>query len=146
MCQRHAMPLSFYPLIPYFQVSDHIVTAGVVNTMLSIGYLFFMTHWRIFIHSWRSYLCHYWRRCGTHLFPLFKRWSSRFRKYLFGVTMCAALLRFPMRDYSLSVFIFVKDRYALITCTQVVSFCLGRTTHIEWIWLSHPIQVLRSVS
>ena len=36
MRQRHSMPLSWNPLIPYFQESDHSVTVGVVKTMLFI--------------------------------------------------------------------------------------------------------------
>ena len=47
-----------------------------------------------------------------------------------------------MRDSSLSVFIFVKARDALILCTQAVSFSCGRYTRIEKVWMSQPRQVL----
>ena len=48
MCQRHATPLSLYPSITYPQASDHIVTVGVVNTMLFIGSSLSVTLCRIF--------------------------------------------------------------------------------------------------
>ena len=57
--QRHAMHLSLHPLIPYPQALDHSVTVGVVNTILFIGTPLYVTHCRIFIQSWRYFLCHY---------------------------------------------------------------------------------------
>ena len=51
MCNIHAMPLSLYPLIPYFQVLGHSVTVGILKTMLFVGNPLVVTHWRIFIQS-----------------------------------------------------------------------------------------------
>ena len=123
-CQRHAMPLSLYPPILYLQVSDHIATVWVVKIMLFIGTTFYVTHWRIFIQRYRYCMCQYWRCCGPHLFTLFRTCHSRFRMYLYGVMMCVAGLSLPMRDSILSVFVFVKFRDALISCSQAIYFPL----------------------
>ena len=42
--------------------------------------------------------------------------------------ICAARLSLPMRYYSLSVFILVKARDALMSCNQSVYFPLGMNT------------------
>ena len=102
----------------------------------------FATHWRICIQGYRSCLCKEWRRCGIHLLPLFTCLQCWFRNYLAGGMMWSPQLRFPMRDSSLSVFNFVKSKDALIFCTQAVSFSRVRNTCIDWVWMSHPIQVL----
>ena len=88
--QRYAMNLSFNPLIPYTQALDHSVTVGDVKTMLFIGTTFYVTHCRIFIQKFRLCMCQDWSRCGPHFFPHFRRWCSKFSKYLYGVMMCAA--------------------------------------------------------
>ena len=129
VCQRHAMTLSFYPPIPYLQVSDHIATVWVVKIMLFIGTTFSVIHWSIFIHRCRYCVFQYWRCCGPHLFTLFRMRISRLRRYLSGVMMCAVRLSFPMGDYSFYVFVLVNSRDALISCTQVVSFPLSINTH-----------------
>ena len=49
-----------------------------------------------------------------------------------------------MRNSSLSVFIFVKSRYSIMSCTQDVSFSLGMNTHRDRLWMSQPRQVLLS--
>ena len=143
MYQRHAMPLSFHPLIQYLQASDHSLTFGVVNMMLFIGTPISATHCMIFIQRCRSCLYQDWIRCGPHFFPLFSRLRSRFRKHLAGGIIWYAGLSLPMRDSILSVFIFLKDRDALMSCTQAFSFYSSRNTCRERVWMSHPIQVLR---
>ena len=70
MYQRHVMPLSLYPPIPYSQASNHSVTVGVMNKMLFIGTVVSVTHCRIFTQRCSSCLCQYWSRCGPHFFPL----------------------------------------------------------------------------
>ena len=47
MYQRHARNFSLYPTMPYPHASDHSLTVGAVNTILFIGALFDVTHWRI---------------------------------------------------------------------------------------------------
>ena len=47
-----------------------------------------------------------------------------------------------MRDYRLSVFIFVKDRDACMSYTQDVSFSLGSTPRIELVCMYEPRHVL----
>ena len=49
-----------------------------------------------------------------------------------------------MRDPSLSILIFVKDKDVLISCTKAVYFSLVRNTRRERVWMSQPIHVLRS--
>ena len=142
MYQRHAMPFSFYPPIPYSQASDHSVTVGVMSNMLFIGTPFSVTYWRIFIQRCGSCLFQDLISCGTHLFPLFRRLRSLFRKYLDGVIMCLVWLSLTMGDYSLSVFVFVEARYALIYFTRAVYFSLGSNTRRKPIWMSQPRQVL----
>ena len=56
------------------------------------------------------------------------------------------LLSLPMRDSSLSLIVFVEDRDALMSCTQAVSFSLGKNARRERVWMSHPRQVLCSES
>ena len=109
--------------------------------MLFIGNHSSATHWNIFIQKWRSCLCQYWRCCGTHLFPLFKCCLSRVRKYLAEEMMCSTWFSLPIRDSSLSVFIFVEDSDALMSCTQAVTFSLGTDTLREQVCMSHPIHV-----
>ena len=140
------MHLSLYPPITYSQASDNIVTVGDVKTMLFIGNPFSFIHWGIFIQRWRSFLQQDCRRCGPHPFPLLRSCRNQFRKYLYGGMMSAAWLRFPRRDNSLSVYIFVETRDDLISCTHAVSFSLGRDTRRERVWMSHHRQVLRSAS
>ena len=45
--------------------------------------------------------------------------------------MCAVLLIFPMRDYSLFVFIFVEARYSLMSYTRPPPFIWGRITAVR---------------
>ena len=47
-----------------------------------------------------------------------------------------------MRDYSLSVFIFVKYRDAMMYFTQDVYFYISRNTRRERLWMYQPRQVL----
>ena len=68
---RHARPFSLYPPMPYSQALDHSVTDGLKKTMLLIGTPLGVTCWRNFIHSWRSWKCHSWSLCGTHLPPFY---------------------------------------------------------------------------
>ena len=144
MYHHHAMHFPLYPPIPYLQASDHSVTVEVLNNMLFVGTPFSVTRLNIFIHSCRSCLWHYWSRCGPHLFPLFRRLRSRFRKYLSGVMMCAAWLIFLIRYSRLSLFILVRSRDAMMSCTQAVYFYLGRNTCRERVWISQPRQFLCS--
>ena len=51
-----------------------------------------------------------------------------------------------MRDFFLSVVIFVEARGSLMSCIQTVSFSLGINTRRECVWMSHPIQVFRLTS
>ena len=136
------MPLLFYPPVPCFQASYHSVTVEVVNNMLFIGTPFSVTHWSIFIQRCRSCMCQYWSPCGTHFFPIFRRWHSLFRKYLAGVMICELWLILPMMDCILSVFISVEDRDALVFCNQSVYFSLGINTRRERVWMYQPRQVL----
>ena len=76
---------------------------STTSTILFIENPFSVTHF--LIRSWRSCLCQYRRRCGTHLFPPFTILSNLVRKYRSGGMMWEAWLRFPMRDSSLSVFL-----------------------------------------
>ena len=43
----------------------------------------------------------------------------------------------------MSVFIFVEDRDALMSCTQDVYFYLGKNNLRYRVWMSHPSHVLR---
>ena len=113
--QRHATNLSVYPPIPYFQASYHNVTVGVVKNMLFIGTTLSVTNWRIIIQRWRSCMFQDWRCCRPQFFLLFISWLSQVRNYLAGGMMCAAQFSFPMIDLSLSVFLFVKARDALMS-------------------------------
>ena len=54
MYQSHSMPLSLYPLIPYFQASYHNATFEFIKTMFLVGNSLYVTNWRIFIRSCRS--------------------------------------------------------------------------------------------
>ena len=146
MYQSYAMHLSFYPPIPYFQVLDHSVTAGVVNMIFFIITPVSATHWRIFIHICMSFLLQDWRRFWPHFFPLFRRLWSWLRKYLAGVMMWSAWLSLTMSYSSLSVFIFVQARDALMPCTQAVSLSCGMNTRTEPVWMSQPRHVLRLAS
>ena len=56
--------------------------------------------------------------------------------------MCAAQLSFPKRGSNLFVFIFIEARDALMSCTQDVSFSLGRNNLRQQVWMSHPTHVL----
>ena len=59
MYQSHSMPLSLYPLIPYFQALDHSVTVGIMKNRLFIGTPSSVKNWKIFIKVWRSCLFQY---------------------------------------------------------------------------------------
>ena len=87
-------------------------------------------------------MCQNWSRCGPQLFPVFRSWHSRFSKYLSGVMICATLFSLPVRDSSLCVFILVKDRDYLMSCTQAVSFYLCMNSLRVWVWMFHPRQIL----
>ena len=131
---RHAMPLLLYPPnpIPYSQESDHSVTDGLSTTMLLIGTPLVATCWRNNIHSWRFWRCHSWSCCGLHCFPLFSKWFSWFKKYRsYGMT-CAAWLRLPINDSSVSVYIFVEANAYFMSVVQAVCFSSGRNTLREW--------------
>ena len=80
MRQRHEMPLLLYLPIAHIKELDQSVTFGIVNNMLFIGATLSVTQWRIFIQSWRYCLFQDRRRCVHYLFPLFRRWYSKFRK------------------------------------------------------------------
>ena len=146
MYQRHVMPLSLYPQIPYSRALDHMIHFVFVKTMLFIGTTFSVTRWRTFIQRCRSFLCQEWSCCGTHLFIIFRKLRSQLSKYLAGVMMYAAYLSLPMRDSSLYVFIFVKARDTLISCTQAVYFSLRSNKRRERVWIYQPRQVLHSES
>ena len=120
--QHHAMTLSLYPPIPYFQASEHIVNVEVMNIMFLISTTFSVTHWRIFIQRWSSWLCQDWRCCGTHIFTLFSNWDSIFRKYLTKGVMSIEWFILKMKDPSLYVILLVKTRYNLMSCTQAIYF------------------------
>ena len=47
-----------------------------------------------------------------------------------------------MRDYKPSIFIFVEARDDFMSCTQDVSFSLGRNNLRERVWMSQPRHVL----
>ena len=51
-----------------------------------------------------------------------------------------------MRDSRLSVIFFVKYKDNLMYFTQDVYFSLGRNTHRERVWISHPRKVLHPES
>ena len=78
--QRHTKPLSLYPLMLYLIDLEHSVNVGEVKKMLFIGTPFDVNNWRNLIQIFRSCLCHDRSRCGTHLFPLFRKWHSIVRK------------------------------------------------------------------
>ena len=78
---------------------------------------------------------------GSTTFSFFRRLQGQFRKYIAGVMMCLALLRSTMRDSSMSVFLFVKYRDALMSCTQDVSSYLTINTRRERVWMSQHIQI-----
>ena len=84
-----------------------------------------------------------WRRCGPHFFPLFRRRRGLFRKYVSGAMICTASSVLPMRYSRLSLFMFVKDRDAVMSHTQAVSFSIIRNICIEQFSMTHPRQVLR---
>ena len=49
--------------------------------------------------------------------------------------MCAEQLILTMRDSNLSIFIFVEVRDTIMSCTQAVSFYLGRNKLIYRVWM-----------
>ena len=110
--------------------------------MLLIGTPLSATHWRIFIQRWRYFMCQDWSHCGSHFFPLFRRWQSRSRKYLARGMICVAWLSLPTRGSILSVFIFVEARDSMISFTQAFSFYFVRNTLREQIWMYQPRYVL----
>ena len=85
----HAKTLLLQPTMPYSQASDHSVTVGLTNTMLLISTPLVETLWRNLIHSWGSWQCHSWSRCGPRGFPLFSKWRIWFKKYHDGGMTCA---------------------------------------------------------
>ena len=119
---RRARPLSLYPPMPYSQASDYRVTDGLTKTMLFIGTPLVVTCWRNFIQSWIYSQCHSRSRCGTHFFPLFSKWCSRFKKYCAGGMKCDAWLSFPINNYSVSVLIFVEADASFMSVVQSVCF------------------------
>ena len=116
----------------------------MTNTILLIGTNSVVTIWRNLIHSWSSWWCHGWRRCGSHLLPLLNRWRSWFNKYCAGGMIYISWLSLTINDSSVSVLIFVEDNVSLMLLTQDLCFSLGRNTLKEWVFMSHPRQVLRS--
>ena len=119
----------------------HSVNVGMINIMLLVGTSLVVTRWRTLIHSWVSWRFHGWRRCGPHIFPLFNRWRSRFKKYCAGGMTCAAWLIFPINYSSVSVLIFAEANESLMSLNQAVCFSFGRNTLKEWMFMSHPRQV-----
>ena len=115
-----------------------------MKTMLFISNILYVTHWRISIQRCISCLCQDFSFFVPHSYPLFIRIHSLFRKYISGFMMFTTWLSLPMRDYSFSIFIFVKAGDAQISCTQVVSFSISSNTHIDRFWISQPRQVLSS--
>ena len=144
--QRHTLNLLFYCPKPYLRASYHSVTIGIMKTIVFIGTTFSVNHCSILIQRGWSCLYQYLISYGPHFFPLFRRWCNRFRNPFYGGMMCVAWLSLPMRSSGLSVFIFVEDRYALMSCTQYVYFSLGRNTFIKRVWMSQTKHVLRSAS
>ena len=47
-----------------------------------------------------------------------------------------------MRDSNLDAFIFVEAMDYMVSCTQAVSFYLGKNALRERFWMYHPIHVL----
>ena len=144
--RRHDRHLLVKTPIPHSQASDHRVTVGMTNNMLLIVTPLMETCWRNFIHSWRSWRCHGWRLCGTHIFPLFNSWRIQFKKYFSGGVTCAMWLSLPINYSSVSVLIFVESNAPLMPLTQAVCFYFGRSTIKEWVFISHPRQVLYSTN
>ena len=72
MFQRHAIPLSFYPPIPYSQASNHSVTVGFVKTMLFISTTFYVTRWRILSRVGGTVYARTGGEVGTTSFPFDK--------------------------------------------------------------------------
>ena len=92
MHQCHTVPLSLYTPIPYLQTSDHSVLVRDVSNILFIGTPFSVTNLRIFIQGWKSFLCQYWRHCGTHFLPHFQELAQSGQEVLcMGNDICGMI-------------------------------------------------------
>ena len=132
--------------MPYSQASDHSVTVGLTNTMLLISTPLVETLWRNLIHSWGSWQCHSWSRCGPRGFPLFSKWRIWFKKYHDGGMTCAVWLILPINDSSVSVLIIVEYNSYYMSVAQSVCLYFGRNNLRGWVSMSNPRNVLWSAS
>ena len=87
------------------------------------------------------------RRCGHHIFPIFRRWFSIIRKYRDGGMICVAWLIFHMRYYRLSVFILSRMGIPWCPVPRLFIFVWGIITVETEFWCPSPYMsfILRSV-
>ena len=130
--------------MPYLHVFDHSVAVEAVNTILFIENPFSVTHF--LIRSWRSCLCQYRRRCGTHLFPPFDILSNLVRKYRSGGDDVRGVVEISDEGLQFVRFFIVDDKHSLVSITQAAYFSLDSNICSDRVWMFHPIHVLLSSS
>ena len=130
--------------MPYSQASDHSVTVGFTKTILLIGTPLVVTCCRNLIRRGISWRCHSWSCCGHHNSPLFSKWISQFNKDCAGGMKCAAWLKFPINDFSVSILICFEANDYFMSVAKAVWLSFGRNYRMEWVCMYHPMHVFFS--
>ena len=143
---HHARPLLLYPPMSYSQASEIVLLMVWQRLCCWLGPPLVVTRWRNFTHSWRSWQFHSWSRWGLHCFPLFSKRSICIKNYCYSGMKCAAWLIFQINNSSVSILIFVEVNASFMSVVQAVCLYVGSNTIIEWVFMSHPRNILWSAS